>query len=281
MIDKNALATRLKDESDIYRYLAELVEFDIQTGGEEPAAKVSDFAGQYVPDFSDGNDLADVFKKGFIYSHDTADRVDIASGCLMQRFEPTSAGSHHDQAAARIESGFREYTISQTVKFASDFEAVLGGKFGIGLIGGSDETVSGGNINPAGWSFTHMWRPSKVAGMISLVGYSYHHNRRFNNGGTWGDDCPIGDITLGEWHELKTVLGMNESALSPDGYMRVFLDGELAMELHGVQWQASGFPGENMRAEYKAFFGGNTAKHAPSKAQYMWVKNPLISWRDA
>ena len=237
-----------------------------------------DTGNTYRPDLSNDNSLADVLRNGLAYSHDTADRISIAAGAIMQRFDATDYGSHHDQAAAKVKSGFREYTIEQTVKFADDFDAVLGGKFGFGMTGGTGETTSGGSVNPAGFSVTHMWRPSATPGMIALVLYTYQANRKFNNGGTWGDDNPIGLVTLGEWHAVKTVIGLNSDASKADGYMRVSIDGKPAMEVLGVQWQSEGNPGEDMRLEYKAFFGGNTAKHAPKKSEYMWLKGILCSW---
>lgn len=278
MIDRTALLDRLKGESDTALYLAGLVKADMQ--GDETTTKTADFAGQYLPDMSNGNSLAAMFAKDFIYTHDTADRVKIDAGAMMQRFDPTSKGSHHDQAAAKIESGHSVYRVRQSVKFADDFEAVLGGKFGFGLIGGDDDTVSGGDVNEAGFSVAHMWRPSKQKGMIDLVAYTYQTNRSFNNGGTYGDDNVIGSVSLGDWHDMETVVGLNSKASAKDGFLELWLGGKLMDRLDGVQWQGKGTPGENMRFEYKAFFGGSGEQFAPSKSQYMWTRDPVCSWGD-
>lgn len=238
------------------------------------------FEGEWTPEMSDSSSLQSVLGDAMTYAHDTANRVTVSAGNLMQRFVPTSKGSYHDQGAARIDDGFREYTVEQDVKFAADFDAVKGGKFGFGLGGGTN--ASGGDDDPAGWTARLMFRPASVSDAVQAVIYSYQSNRqaKLSGGNRWGDDNPIGDLSLGDWHHIKFAVGLNSMAGASDGYLRAYLNGEQVLEVTGIQWQAEGTPGEIMRAIYTAFFGGGDESWAPDSDQYMWIRNVRVSWRN-
>jgi|GEM_PF-6962590 len=235
-------------------------------------------AGSYIPDLQTSGDLRTALKQDFNYAQ--GEGLKIKDGIIRHTFIPTDKGSVHVQGSASIDSGYREYTVSQSMRFAKDFKPMRGGKCGFGLFGrSSGEKVAGHVVNRAGWSCRVMWRPSKKKGHLSLVLYTYNADRDLSNGKKYGDDNFITDAPLVDLFNLDFTVSLNTSASESNGFMSAGINGNELLRVDGIRWQAEGTPGDGMELEYTGMFGGNDKSWAPPSNQYMEISDVFCSWK--
>jgi hypothetical protein len=145
----------------------------------------------------------------------------------------------------RLSQETEHATIEYDIRFDSNFDWRLGGKFGAGLVGvapgrGIYEPTSGNPNRDIGWSTRLMWhgrgddgtRPfqSKLgpipAGLDNdIVTYIYarYPNENFNG---FGWHTSVGNFMRGTWHNVKMEVKMNTVG-QQDGIFRVWVDGTL------------------------------------------------------
>lgn len=250
---------------------------DVTAAIQENTSPTPIITNRYKPDLHTvGNLRSAMAGSGFVYAQENGD-VSVGGGTLQHWFRPTDTGSYHQQAAHKLPDNRRVYYVEQTVTFADDFNAVIGGKFGFGFTFGKPAT--GGQIEPAGCSARHMWRPSSIKGRVRLVLYTYQWDREFNNGRPWGDDNFIIDVKTGEPVRLETEIVLNSRSGIADGSMEVRVEGVPHLYKRAVCWQRDGTVGDNARAEYAGFYGGNGPRWAPDKLESMTIDGVRYTWQ--
>ncbi|MBO9623642.1 MAG: hypothetical protein J7500_13120 [Sphingomonas sp.] len=194
---------------------------------------------------------------------------------LRTRYVGSSRGS--DVIAAEIplgESG-TDYTLNYDVKFAPDFQFVLGGKMH-GL--GPAQSVTGGQAStPEGWSVRVMWREEGRP-----VTYTYHQDRA----GEWGDDGkparPFA-FSLGRYHAVSLHVRLNDPVERANGLARLYVDGALVSSQEGLRLRASAGPAGLVRQfMFSTFHGGHDPSWAPRDAKgaykdvFAWFDNVAV-----
>ena len=170
-------------------------------------------------------------------------RVIYPEGGVGKGFKAaTNLGSH--------ESVYLEYK----VRFAEDFDFVLGGKLP-GLAGGS--LTSGQKpTGEDGWLGRIMWREGGEG-----VAYVYHPDMP----GKWGENISLGNFWFqkGVIHTIGLEVVMNTPGQN-DGSIRAWLDGVLVVERTDMRFRDIPELAIDSLA-FSTFFGGNTAAWAPDK----------------
>tara|TARA_Y100000034_G_C6876997_1_gene401255 strand:+ start:354 stop:911 length:558 start_codon:yes stop_codon:yes gene_type:complete len=172
---------------------------------------------------------------------------------------------------------YDELYVQYKVKFKKGFDFKLGGKLP-GLCGRTNP--AGGVDSSKGFSARLMWREN---GLIEQ--YVYYPNRSC----TWGRDLFWYDLNSkkmellkfkpGKWHTVKTKIKMNEFKWRGNGYITSWFDGKLALH-QDIKLRAKG---ENYGIDnfnFSTIFGGNDKIWAPSKNEYIYFDDFIISTKD-
>ncbi len=165
---------------------------------------------------------------------------------------------------------FNEMILEYKVKFAADFDFVLGGKLP-GLVGGTANT--GGNVPDGmdGWSARMMWENDSDA-----IHYVYHPDQP----GTFGDIMPwnVGGqrkFVPGVWHTIRQRVVMNTPTQN-DGTIQGWFDGELAFDRQDIRFRDTDtFAIDTMY--FSTFFGGSGATFAPLKDESIFFDDFLFT----
>ena len=176
-----------------------------------------------------------------------------------------------------------EIYISYWCKFSSDFDFVKGGKMpGPGAI--NPETGNGcpGGGNPAdgtnGFSARADWKSSNSYGAI--YNYVYHADQPTDYGESlmW-DDGALGQIKgqsdRGEWHHYEMRVVINTPG-KYDGIIQAWYDGVFAAERKNYRFRTA----DTFAVDcfyFSTYFGGGDSSYAPSKDEYAYFDNIVIS----
>lgn len=171
---------------------------------------------------------------------------------------------------------YDELYLSYEVKFSKGFEFVRGGKLP-GLCGYNNTQTVGSGCNTGGgyptgydgWSARVMWREGGA-----LENYMYHSKQTH----FYGDDEYWQKLaTPGSWHHFQHRVVMNDPGVA-NGIMQAWLDGELVLDMHDVEYRKTADIGINL-FYFSTFYGGNDSSWAPSKDQMTYFDNFKISTR--
>ena len=206
----------------------------------------------------------------------TSGRVQIIDGAeafeghSMRILYPKGVSSSGVQWQLNFDRSYNELYASFMVKFAYDFDFVRGGKIP-GLAGG--EANTGGHVPDGtdGWSARMMWF---TAGKI--VQYVYHPDQP----GKWGESFPwnVGGqryFTPGIWHCVETRIKINTPG-KRDGIIQSWFDGELALDVKDLRFRDTNDFAIDL-FYFSTFFGGSGPSYAPSKDEYAYFDNFIIS----
>jgi hypothetical protein len=199
----------------------------------------------------------------------------LLSGNVLRIYYPegkTGPWKGGAQWKVKLKKNYDELYCAYSVKFQNTFDFVLGGKLP-GFVGGRD--YSGGHRPDGknGWSARMMWRRTG-----SIVQYVYHPYQR----GKWGDDFPWKPNFLtsysfepGRWYTVEHHIKMNTPGKS-DGVIEGWLDGQLALRETHILFRD--IPSLGIDAFYfSTFFGGQGRRWAPTKDEYIYFDNFIIS----
>jgi hypothetical protein len=162
--------------------------------------------------------------------------------------------------------------VEYRLKFASDFDFVLGGKLP-GLCGAACNTGGKRPTGDDGWSARFMWIASGRA-----VAYVYHAAQR----GTYGDSIqlkwPDGtDVYFdrNQWYTIQERVTMNTPGIA-NGRLEVWLNGSKVLDRSDFLWRNTS--SIKVNAFYiSTFFGGSGSEWAPKKDEYLWLDNFIIT----
>lgn len=149
-----------------------------------------------------------------------------------------------------------EYTLNYDVRFARDFQFVLGGKLH-GL--GPKRPVSGGQaLRPNGWSARVMWRQNGRAEI-----YAYHQDQKGRYGEAGSPTTPS-HLQPGRYHAVSLHVKVNGSSRARDGFVRLYIDGGLIEAREDLRLRATdGLSGLISTFLFSTFHGGNHPDWAP------------------
>ncbi|HVJ01560.1 MAG TPA: hypothetical protein VM662_05215, partial [Sphingomonas sp.] len=202
-----------------------------------------------------------------------ADGEGVGGGrALRTRYESSSRGSEVIAAEIPLGEAGTEYTLNYDVKFAPDFQFVLGGKMH-GL--GPARSVTGGQAStPDGWSVRVMWREQGRP-----VTYTYHQDRA----GEWGDDGkPARPVAFapGRYQAVSLHVRLNDPVERANGFARLYVDGVLVSSQEGLRLRARDRSAGLIRQfMFSTFHGGHDPSWAPRDAKgaykdvYAWYDN--------
>lgn len=148
-----------------------------------------------------------------------------------------------------------EATLSFDVRFADDFQFVMGGK--LHGLGPTAPTTGGEPTKPNGWSTRLMWRAGGV-----LQTYVYDQRKTTK----WGDSVNAADFAFetGRWYELTMHTKVNDPPEAANGFVHVYVDGEKLIEHNNLQLRAVGDDDTLInRLMFSTFHGGNGPEWAP------------------
>ncbi|MEZ4382828.1 MAG: hypothetical protein R3A79_15950 [Nannocystaceae bacterium] len=189
------------------------------------------------------------------------DDADAFSGRSLRIHYPEGAVGPSEGGAqwkAALGGSYDELYVAYRVRFAPDFDFVLGGKLP-GLVGGSAPT--GCNNNTDGFSARSMWRAEGHG-----VQYMYFPEKQ----NSCGDDYDYtlgGDPALfepGVWHTLEHRLVMNTPG-EHDGHVQAWLDGELVLDAPDFLLRLADGDFAIDTLYFSTFFGGSGDQWAPTK----------------
>jgi Polysaccharide lyase 14 len=155
-----------------------------------------------------------------------------------------------------------ELSCAYHVRFASDFDFVLGGKLP-GLAGGAANTGGDKPNGRDGWSARMMWRERG-----EVVQYVYHVDQptefgedfRWNLGGQRV-------FTPGTWHRVEHRVVINTPG-QKNGIVQGWFDGQLALDRRNVRFRdVDTFAVDAFY--FSTFFGGSDPTWAPSKDEHV------------
>ncbi len=155
--------------------------------------------------------------------------------------------------------------LTYRVRFADDFDFVLGGKLP-GLAGGEANTGGEKPNGNDGWSARLMWRENGCAEF-----YVYHPDQPR----TFGDDLrwPV-RFEPGVWHQVDEIVVMN-TAGEYDGVILGWLDGRLMFERRDLRFrQVDAFAIDLLY--FSTFFGGGDSTWAPASDQSIEFDDFLV-----
>lgn len=177
--------------------------------------------------------------------------------------------------------------VSYRIKFKEDFDFVRGGKLP-GLGGGTTPTGGEDCTGQDGFSARIMWRWKNTGDgeQGAMCQYVYHMDKP----GTYGEDIYWAYpnhgwssarryFIPGRWHTVKTRIIMNTPGQF-DGRITSWLDEELALDSL-LRFRAEGV--HSFAADkflFSTFFGGGDSTWAPSKDEYVYYDDFIISETD-
>ena len=238
-------------------------------------------AGLYQSD-----QLNDAWNKPFWHLGFDQGRVQIASdsthGQVMQVTFPAGAYGSNGASAflsdvqfgMELPKTYDELYLSYDIKFADNFDFVLGGKLP-GLCGANSESAltegcntGGGKPNGFdGWSARSMWR---VDG--ALENYTYHAGQQ----NFWADSL-LWNVRAqrGKWHRVEHRVVLNTVG-ARDGILEAWLDGTKVLSNTQLEYRKTESVGINL-FYFSTFFGGNDPSWAPKTDQILYFDNFVIS----
>ncbi|MEM9479957.1 MAG: polysaccharide lyase [Verrucomicrobiota bacterium] len=182
-------------------------------------------------------------------------------------------GSKRVTARQKLASTVEAATLSFDVKFADDFQWVLGGKLH-GL--GPKSPITGGNKRrPEGWSARVMF---KSDGRSATYLYDQDEMKKWGAGET--TTGPV--FKAGQWHHVILQVRLNDPEKT-NGFVRILVDGEEVMMTPDVTFRGTG--GKNtgiQRFLFNTFHGGQSPQHAPVDESgspttvHAWFDNFLV-----
>ena len=98
-----------------------------------------------------------------------------------------------------------------------------------------------------------------------LQSYIYSQNKK----GRYGDVVIAKNFHFepGRYYALTFQVGLNNPASVNNGYMRIYVDGSLVIEHHGIQFRSSeSLDSQISTLMFNTFHGGHTAAWAPRNA---------------
>ena len=160
----------------------------------------------------------------------------------------------------------REVTLSYRFRFAEDFDFSRGGKLPGLSSGGSLFTGRERPGAQGGWSARFMWRSLGASEL-----YLYHREMKDDS----GDHIPLKHrFRRGVWHTIT-----QQVIMDPDdphqGTIRVFLDGELTLEIKDLTLGGDNF-GPADTFYFSTFFGGSNRNWAPGHTCHIDFDDILI-----
>lgn len=156
-------------------------------------------------------------------------------------------------------------TVSYQVKFAKNFDWVLGGKLP-GLIGGKDEKtrwpITGG-IRPTGvngWSSRIMWKKNG-----EIIQYVYHMDQpgKYGDEFQWTVNGQRAHFEAGAWQKVTTEITLNNPG-KKDGRIRSWLGKDLTLDRENLEFRST----NSIHIDafcFSTFFGGEDPEWAPTK----------------
>ncbi len=206
---------------------------------------------------------------------------DIKGKAMQVKFPAHKYGSQGAAAflsdlsfGVSFERNFEELYVSYDVKFAEDFDFVLGGKLP-GLCGYNvtqdpkDGCNTGGGFPSGydGWSARGMWREGGV-----LESYMYHADQFYQ----YGDD-EIWNIKAkrGVWHTIQHRVVMNTVG-EANGMIEAWLDGVKVLSSNNMLYRKTPDIGINL-FYFSTFYGGADPSWAPASDQYIYFDNFRIA----
>lgn len=219
-------------------------------------------------------ELASIYGLSMIFDDNTDNfaMVDDGGSTVMRvRFVPSSQGSERAQHAATIPGSPTAYQVEFDALFESPFDpggTNIGGKFGIGLGGGSYPNGCIGAVEN-GFSASWMWRQHNGAVRAEIYTYSADM--------VTGDDCGTDRMTTyaipdGEWVRFKMEVGLNTQGQA-NGYLKAWINGVLYLDDTGIEWWGNTNTPQIDRLVNKNFHGGNDSTWSPSGTQYGRFRN--------
>jgi hypothetical protein len=179
-------------------------------------------------------------------------------------------------------TGHDELYLSFWLKFKSDFDFVKGGKLP-GLCGGECKTGGNKPDGTDGWSGRGSWHyidPTRNRQPLPGFIYQYVYNpdspTNYGESQYWneGDMGPVvGDP--GKWHHYEIRYVINTPG-EKNGIIQAWFDGKLATER--TNWRFRDVYSFNVdNFIFSSFFGGGDSSFAPSKNEYAYFDNIIIS----
>lgn len=188
------------------------------------------------------------------------------------------SGGSGFQMLADLET-HNELYISYWIKFKADFDFVKGGKLA-GLAGGP-HSGAGEKDGTDGFSARLHWKYRDKDRRLCkgcIDQYVYHPDQPTSYGESqYWDDGIMGQITAepGEWHHFEVRVKINTPGKN-DGIIQGWYDGVLATERTNYRFRdVNTFAIDTFR--FQTFFGGGDSSYAPSKDEYIYWDNFIIS----
>lgn len=170
-----------------------------------------------------------------------------------------------------FDQSYDELYLSYWVKFEDNFDFVMAGKLP-GFCGGTCN--SGGNVPDGtdGWSARMMW-----LGNGEMIQYVYHAGQpsQWGHGFRWDYGGYQRFFVPGQWHHLEHRIVMNTPG-QQDGLIQGWFDGELALDKRNPRFRDVDTFGIDM-LYFSTFFGGGDPSWAPSKDEYAYFDNFVVS----
>ena len=178
------------------------------------------------------------------------------------------------QFGMELPETYDELYLSYDIKFADDFDFVLGGKLP-GLCGANSDNAltegcnTGGGIPSGfdGWSARSMWRADG-----ELENYMYHAGQQ-----NFYADSLLWNVRAqrGSWHRIQHRVVLNTVGAS-DGIIEAWLDGQRVLSNNRMEYRKTESVGINL-FYFSTFFGGNDPSWAPQTDQILYFDNFVIS----
>ena len=178
------------------------------------------------------------------------------------------------QFGMELPETYDELYLSYDIKFADDFDFVLGGKLP-GLCGANSDSAltegcnTGGGIPSGfdGWSARSMWRADG-----ELENYMYHAGQQ-----NFYADSLLWNVRAqrGSWHRIQHRVVLNTVGAS-DGIIEAWLDGQRVLSNNRMEYRKTESVGINL-FYFSTFFGGNDPSWAPQTDQILYFDNFIIS----
>ena len=259
----------------------------------EPDSDKNDSPVVYSQDFEAAQDglyqsdqLNDGWNRPFWHLGFDQGRVQIVAdsshGQVMQVTFPAGAFGSNGASAflsdvqfgMELPKSYDELYLSYDIKFADDFDFVIGGKLP-GLCGANSDSAltegcNTGGGKPSGfdgWSARSMWR---VDG--ALENYIYHAGQQ----NFWADSL-LWNVRAqrGNWHRIQHRVVLNTVGAS-DGIIEAWFDGQKVLSNNQLEFRKTESVGINL-FYFSTFFGGNDPSWAPQTDQILFYDNFVIS----
>ena len=172
----------------------------------------------------------------------------------------------------RLNAKYDEIYCAYSIKFQDAFDFARGGKLP-GLAGGKANTGGNRPDGTDGWSARMMWRHSG-----SIEQYMYYPDQRRK----WGEDFPWGVDTWdvlhfepGVWYTVEHHIKMNTPSRA-DGLIECWLNGQPTLKVSNLRFRDTSALAINIFF-FSTFFGGQGPRWAPSRDEYIFFDNFIIS----